>query len=116
MENFLEMKNNLLLFVVCIVFSIWASTSVALAQNKNNKKETVKFYVENMECKNCQAKVEKNIAFEKGVSDIQCDLSTRTVIITYHTEKTNVKELQKGFKKMKMDAVVVTDGDTSPTK
>ena len=105
------MKKNFSLYVLCFVITACFSTSVASAQNKNTKKETVKFYVEQMECKNCQAKVEKNISFEKGVSDIKCNLSNRTVLVTYNAEKTNVQALQKGFKKIKMDAVVVTDDE-----
>jgi copper chaperone CopZ len=76
-------------------------------QDKQKGKETVKFYVEDMTCKNCQAKVEKNIAFEKGVTDLKCNLSEKTVEVTYKTDKTNPEDLKKGFKKIGMNAVKV---------
>ncbi|MDR1371383.1 MAG: heavy-metal-associated domain-containing protein [Dysgonamonadaceae bacterium] len=90
-----------------IMLTLFVATD-AFAQDKQDKKkgkETVKFYVEDMVCENCQAKVEKNIAFEKGVTDLKCTLSDKTVEVTYKTDKTNPENLKKGFKKFGMTAV-----------
>lgn len=67
-----------------------------------------------MECANCQKKVEKNIAFEKGVTDLKCDLKTRTVNVTYKTDKTSKTKLASAFKKIGMEAVPVDDGAGCP--
>lgn len=53
-----------------------------------------------LDCSKCVAKVEKNIAFEKGVKDLSCDLAAKTVTVTYIAEKTNVENLKKGFEKI----------------
>jgi hypothetical protein len=49
----------------------------------------------------------KNIAFEKGVKDIVCDLKTKTVTVTYNPSKTDVPTLLKAFEKIKKPATVV---------
>lgn len=78
------------------------------------KKDKVTFFVEGMECANCQKKVEKNISFEKGVTDMKCDLTTRTVEVTYKTDKTSKTKLASAFKKIGMEAVPVDDGAGCP--
>lgn len=69
------------------------------AQDKKKTKETVTFLV-SMSCGNCQKKIEKNIAFEKGVQDLEVDLENKTVKIEYNTKKTDVDKLQKAIEKL----------------
>lgn len=101
------------LFMVIILTMIGCST--AFAQNKkdkkDNKKETVLFDV-SMTCENCQKRIEKNIAYEKGVSDMKVHLSDKTVSVTFRKDKTSVEELQKAFEKLGYTAVVHTDTDS----
>jgi copper chaperone CopZ len=99
---------NIFLTAMSVLFTLLMVTDLFAQdkqQDKKKGKETVKFYVEDMTCKNCQAKVEKNIAFEKGVTDLKCNLSEKTVEVTYKTDKTNQEALKKGFKKIGMTAV-----------
>ncbi|WP_085535299.1 cation transporter [Massilibacteroides vaginae] len=99
---------RLMVALVCVM----CACSIAFAQDKpKKKKETVTFYVEEMECQNCVKKVEKNIAFEKGVSDLRCDLSDRTAKVTYNTSKTTPEQLAAAFKKIGMEAVVTEGAD-----
>ena len=92
---------RILLIMLCSVFAF----SMTYAQEaKKSTKETVTFYVKNMDCANCVKKVEKNIAFEKGVTDLKCDLSTKTVLVTYNTDKTTEKKLIDAFKKIGYEA------------
>jgi Cu2+-exporting ATPase len=86
--------------MLCSVFAF----STAFAQNaQKNTKETVTFNVKNMSCDNCVKKIEKNIAFEKGVTDLQCELKTKSVKVTYNTDKTDAKKLVAAFKKIGYD-------------
>ena len=48
----------------------------------------------------------KNIAFEKGVKDIVCDLDTKTVTVTFDADKTNTEALLKAFDKIGKPATV----------
>ena len=90
-----------ILITLCSVFAF----SIAFAQSdKKNEKETVTFNVKNMSCDNCVTKIEKNIAFEKGVTDLQCQLSTKTATVNYRTDKTTEKQLVAAFKKIGYEA------------
>ena len=68
-------------------------------RSEKKKKDSVTFFIEAMDCDHCIKKIEKNIAFEKGVTDLKCDLSTRTAIVTYKTDKTSKTRLAAAFKK-----------------
>lgn len=81
-----------------------ALMSVATFAAKADK-QTVVFDVD-LHCQGCITKIEKNIAFEKGVKDLICDLKTKTVVVVFDANKTSVEELQKAFKALGKPAVV----------
>lgn len=70
------------------------------------KNEKVVFSVE-MDCISCKQKIEKNIPFEKGVKDMNVSFEKKIVTILYDDSKTDIAKLQKGFKKIGYEAVVV---------
>lgn len=78
-------------------------------------KKTVLFSVD-LHCEGCINKIEKNIAFEKGVKDLSCDLKKKTVLVTYDAEKTNVETLQKAFEKIGKPAKVVANAGANGEK
>lgn len=79
-------------------------------------KQTVTLVVGQMECTNCQAKVEKTLAYERGVKDLEFNLENRVVTVTYDDEKTNVQTLQKSLlKNLKYKSRVLNAGDALPT-
>ena len=45
---------------------------------------------------------------------MKCDLKTRTVEVTYKTDKTSKTKLASAFKKIGMEAVPVDDGAGCP--
>ena len=110
------MKTRIVVTLISVFFFIGLNQNAFAQQEKKKGKETVTFYVENMNCKNCQAKIEKNIAFEKGVSDLKCDLPSKTVKVTYKTDKTNPEALKEGFAKIGMDATLSDDAKADNKK
>ena len=60
----------------------------------------------NIHCQGCIDKIMKNIAFEKGVKDIVCDLPSKTVTVTYDANKTDVAALLSAFEKIGKPATV----------
>ena len=60
-----------------------------------------------LHCQGCCDKIMKNIAFEKGVKDIVCDLKTKTVTVTYDANKTDIPTLLKAFEKIGKPAKVL---------
>lgn len=88
-----------------------ALTAILLSATQVMAKDlrTVIFKVEQLCCEKCEAKVKKNIPFEKGVKALKCDIPTKTVSVTYDAEKTNIEKLQKGFAKFKYTAEVIKE-------
>ncbi len=79
-------------------------------------KQTVRLVVAQMECSNCQAKVQKTLAYERGVKDLEFNLENRVVTVTYDDEKITVKDLQKSLlKNLKYRSRVLNEGDALPT-
>jgi len=89
-----KMKNLVIMLLAVVVF-----TTAGNANEVGKRKKTVTFNV-NMTCENCVAKVEKNIAFEKGVKDMKVNLEAKTVEVTFLEKKTNEEKLNAAFKKL----------------
>lgn len=100
---------RILLIMICTMFTF--SMMYAQESKKKNGKETVTFLIENMHCSNCIKKIEKNIAFEKGVTDLKCDLSTHTAEVTYRTDKTTQDNLVAAFGKIGMSAITLDESE-----
>jgi copper chaperone CopZ len=77
------------------------------ASAKKKAAKTTVFHVE-MTCQNCINNIEKNVSWEKGVTDLVCDLKAQTVTITYNPDKTDDAKLIAAFKKIGKDASVET--------
>ena len=69
-----------------------------------------------LHCQGCCDKIMKNIAFEKGVKDIVCDLKTKTVTVTYDADKTDVPTLLKAFEKIGKPATVKESASSEKKK
>ena len=101
--------NHLFLLLAISMIALFSVGSLSAQDKKKKDKEVVTFYVEGMQCKNCQATIEKNISFEKGVKDLKSDLEKKTVMVEYDPKKTDVEKLKKGFEKIKFPAVVASE-------
>ena len=80
-----------------LIFLLALLPLVAIQAKPN--KQTVVLYCE-LHCQGCCDKIMKNIAFEKGVKDIQFDMEQQAVTVTYDADKTDVPTLQKAFAKI----------------
>ena len=81
-----------------ILILLLALLPMVAIQAKPNK-QTVVLYCD-LHCQGCCDKIMKNIAFEKGVKDIQFDMEQQTVTVTFDANKTDVPTLQKAFAKI----------------
>ena len=111
------MKNKvcILCSVFCVLFSVFCTLSVSAANDpsaKRSNRETVVLSCD-LHCQGCCDKIMKNIAFEKGVKDIVCDLKTKTVTVTFDANKTDVETLLKAFEKINKPATVKQDEPSS---
>ena len=74
--------------------------------SKKSNKQTVLLNCD-LHCQGCCDKIMKNIAFEKGVKDIVCDLDTKTVAVTFDTRKTNLDTLLAAFARIGKPAKLI---------
>jgi copper chaperone CopZ len=101
---------NAKIFVLSFILMLSAGFTLT-AQNKKDlksDKETVVFNV-SMTCENCQKRIEKNIAFEKGVTDMKVDLASKTVQIEFKKSQTTVQKLQEAIEKLGYEVTIKTD-------
>ena len=74
--------------------------------SKKSSKQTVLLNCD-LHCQGCCDKIMKNIAFEKGVKDIVCDVDTKTVAVTFDTRKTDLETLLAAFARIGKPATLV---------
>jgi copper chaperone CopZ len=101
---------NVKIFVISFILMLSAGFTLE-AQNKKdlkNDKETVVFNV-SMTCDNCRKRIEKNIAFEKGVVDMKVNLENKTVEIEFKNSQTTVEKLQAAIEKLGYEVTVKAD-------
>jgi len=97
------MKNILMTILVLVFCSMFFVQPVSAKANK----QTVVLSCD-LHCQGCCDKIMKNIAFEKGVKDIQCDLKNKEVTVVFDANKTDPETLLKAFEKIGKPAKVVT--------
>ncbi len=89
------MKRVLFTLIIALM-----NVSVLFAQEKKKaNRETVVFNVE-IDCDGCIRKIEKNIAFEKGMIDMRIDKEKQQVTIVYNPKKTTEQKLREAFAKI----------------
>lgn len=70
------------------------------------ERQTVLFKT-NLHCKNCAKKVQENLAFVKGVTDLKVSLENQEIIVTFDPAKTSVEKLQAEIKRLGYAANIV---------
>lgn len=74
-------------------------------QSINNKNKEILLEVA-MSCANCEAKVKKQLSFEKGVKDVVTNLDAQTVKVIYDDTKTSPDVLTASVKTLGYDAKI----------
>ncbi len=84
-------------------------------QEPMKKKVTVTFQT-NMHCEACKAKMEKNLAFEKGVTNLDVNLEKNLVTIEYKAWQNDSTALKKAIEKLGYTARVVPHREVEETE
>jgi copper chaperone CopZ len=83
--------------------------AIGTGAQAQDKKETVEItFSVNMHCEHCKKKIENNLPFEKGVTDLKVNLEEKQVCINYDAKKTDKEKLQKAIEKLGYTATEVT--------
>ena len=93
---------HIFLLLTCLILS------VGTLHAKNDYRETVVLSCD-LHCQGCCDKIMKNIAYEKGVKDLQFDLKNKTVTLTFDKRKTDLPTLLKAFEKLGKPATLKKD-------
>ena len=90
--------------------SVFCTLSVSAANGPSAKRSNRQILVLScdLHCQGCCDKIMKNIAYEKGVKDLQCDLKNKEVTVTFDANKTDVQTLLDAFDKIGKPAKVVS--------
>lgn len=94
------------MFILLGVALMVASTTEIYAQKKVDK--TVVYEV-SMHCKSCKAKIERDIAFEKGVKEVSASVDEKLVTVKYDETKTTPEKIAEAIKKLGYEAKVVEE-------
>ena len=105
------MRTKYLLFLLMSIFALSTHTTAETKKSKADYTQTVIFEV-SMTCENCRRKIEKNIAFEKGVKAMEVNLGRKQVKLTFDTRKTSEENLINAFSKLGYKAVLVENSNT----
>ena len=91
------------IIMMCLV--AFFGIGIANAQQpKADAKSVTTVFVTDIDCQGCAKKVTNTIPYEKGVKDVQVDVATKTVTVTYDSTKTTEEALVKAFAKIKIKA------------
>ncbi|NDW08187.1 cation transporter [Dysgonomonas sp. 520] len=86
------MKTKIIIFLSAIFMLSFNVDTFAQEKKKNNKEEVL--FDVSLHCHSCQKKIEKQVAFEKGVTDLKVNLPEKTVWVQYKADKTDAAKLK----------------------
>ena len=95
--------NGKIRIISMLLFVLLAGNAYDLPAQDGRKKEKKTeevVFLTNIFCDNCRKKIEKNIAWEKGVKDLEVNLEQKTVKILYDPQKTDREKLRKAIEKL----------------
>ena len=103
--RFLLMKFLLALPLLSVLsFSPGAQAQTApVAQAKSSSTATAQFKTSAV-CDMCKARIEKSLAYEKGVQSASLDVPSKVLTVTYRADKTTPEALRTAVQKTGYDA------------
>lgn len=91
------------LFLTALTSCILLGSSFASTAASDDKEKEVKIKTSAI-CGMCKARIERNLAFEKGVKEADLDVKTKVVTVKYNPAKTDVAKLKANISKTGYDA------------
>lgn len=106
------MKTRIIMLLTAIVF-ISLSGNITAQDKKESKKKNAKqevLFDVSMTCENCKKRIEKEVSFTNGVSDMKVDLPAKTVWIEYNADKVSTEKLQKNMEDLGYEVTIHKKG------
>lgn len=99
-------------FIACAI--IIGTPNKVNAQEKDGLKEVTIWAA--MHCESCKKKIEREIAFEKGVKSIDVNLKEKTVTIKYKADKNTDEKLAEAIKKLGYETKILKKEEKKESK
>lgn len=90
--------------LIAAIVAVFLINMTASAQEKAVAKSAEIKIQTSAVCGACKNRIEKNISFEKGVTDVVLDMTTKIATITYKPAKTDPDKLRAAISKIGYDA------------
>ena len=107
------MKKNILILVLVMLFGMGNIFAQEQKAAKDTKVSEVILSTE-MHCQNCADKVAKQLAYTKGVIDVQANHEKDAVYIKYRNDRTDTEKLIASLKEIGYTATVFNAGHQCP--
>ncbi len=92
------------LAMLCLALLMGAGATMA-AKPAAEKKTVTTVFVTDIDCDHCVKKIMNNVpSLGKGIKDVEVDLPTKEVTVTYDASKNNDENIIKGFASIKVKA------------
>ncbi|MCQ2179863.1 MAG: heavy-metal-associated domain-containing protein [Bacteroidales bacterium] len=92
-----------------LALAVAAAAVMLLTSAKPKDKSREALFQTNLHCKNCAAKIQDNVSFEKGVKDLSINVDAKTVRIVYNPAKTDAGKLAEAIRKLGYTAELIED-------
>ncbi len=87
------------------IYSTVSFSAISQEAEVKNTKKIQKIEIQtSAQCTICKARIEKDMAFEKGVKSVDLDLETKFLTVEYRTDKTDPDKLREAVSKIGYDA------------
>ena len=96
------MKKHLFGMLTLLLLAFGITTQAADDKEKEVKIKTSAI------CEMCKERIERNLAFEKGVKESNLDLTNKVVTVKYNPKKTDLSKIKANISKTGYDADEVT--------
>jgi periplasmic mercuric ion binding protein len=93
------MKTNLIAFLSTL-FILFGLTAWTVADDKDKE---VKIKTSAI-CEECKERIERNLAFEKGVKEATLDVDSKVLTVKYNPKKTDINKIKTNVNKSGYDA------------
>lgn len=85
--------------ILAVLLIVCGSAAMANDGDKAKKAETITIKSSTV-CGMCEATIESNLIYEKGVQKVEVDLANSTVVVTYNPRKTDAATLRTALTKL----------------
>lgn len=90
--------------MICLALVMGAGMTMA-AKPAAQKKTVTTVFTTDIDCDHCAKKIMNNVpSLGKGIKDVQVDLPTKEVTVTYDAAKNSDENIVKGFASIKVKA------------